>query len=48
MYPRAFSVDTRIHEFPILGFVVRSNELQVRSEYFSIPVRTNIRIRVLE
>ena len=42
------SVDIRIYESSISGFVVRSNELRIRFEYFSIFVRTNIRIRVLE
>ena len=42
------SVHIRIYESPISGFVVRSNELRVRFEYFSIFVRPNTRIRKLE
>ena len=37
------SVEIRIHESSILGFVVCSNELRIRFEYFSRFVRTNIR-----
>ena len=45
---RTASVKIRIHESSILGFVVRSNELQIRFEYISMFIRTSIRIRILE